>query len=191
MKRLLVILIVVAVVAAIAVGAYLLLTRQEPLEARPPGTDGSARWAYDAARPRAQSELASDAVPVEVTGEDVMPDGRLAANRGKWTIAFSSFTAGERVNISVDHLGGVTVGERSSPGVIRALGTPPGNFTDSITVFANTAGHGAAGARTVENPVTCVYDNIAGNHVWTIRYRVDSTTETHKVRADGLWLSVN
>ena len=56
MKTLLRIVLLVAIVAAVVVGAYLLLRRSEALEARPPGTDGGARWAYNLALPRARTE---------------------------------------------------------------------------------------------------------------------------------------
>jgi hypothetical protein len=127
---------------------------------------------------------------VEIEGKDVMPDGRLAANRGQWTLHFSSFTASERVSIKVDHLGNATIGDRTTPGVIHALGSPPGDFPDSIAIFSSTTGHGASGTRSVVNPVICEFDDIAGYHVWTIKFKVDSTQETHKVRADGVWLEV-
>ncbi len=159
-------------------------------KARPAGTDGSARWAFDVASPRAKTVLAPDAIVVEITGEDVMPDGRLAANRGKWTLSFSSFTAAQRVPVAVDYLRNVTVGTAVAPGVIRALGAPPGTFPDSTNIFASSVGKGAAGARTVDNPVQCAFDSIAGTHVWTIKLKVGSATETHRVRWDGVWLEV-
>lgn len=191
MKRVLSLLVLVVLIVVVGVVAYqFIVPRTEPLTPRPPGTDGSARWAYNAAYATAQSELASDAVVVAITGEGVMPDGRLAANRGRWMLDFSSFSASDRVRITVNHLGQVSVGEHSSPGVIHALGSPPGNFTDSIAIFNSTTGHGAPGTRTVFDPVVCAFDEIAGSHVWTIIFKVDSVTETHKVRADGVWLEL-
>lgn len=166
------------------------LPPKSPLVARGAGTDGSARWAYDVAIARAKTSLASDAVVVEITGEDVMPDGRLAANRGKWTVYCSSFTAAGRLPVVVDHLRVVTVGASASPGVIRALGAPPGTFPDSIAIFAATAGKGAAGVRIVNGQVTCRHDSVAGSHVWSIPFKVGTTAETQRVRWDGVWLEV-
>jgi hypothetical protein len=174
---------------AIAFGIYWFLTqRTVGLQPRPPGPEGSVRWAYDAALPRARSELAADAVPVELVGEDVLPDGRLAANTGKWVLHFSSFTARQRVSITVDHQRNLTVGAKTAPGVIRALGTPPGRFPDSTDIFATTTGKGAAGPRMVVGQVECKYDSIVGSHVWLISFRAGTTTEQHVVRWDGIWL---
>jgi hypothetical protein len=160
------------------------------LTARGAGTDGSARWAYDVAVLRAKSALASDAVVVEISGADVLTDGRLAANRGKWTLHFSSFSAAARLPVMVDHLRAVTVGATSSPGVIHALGAPPGTFPDSIAIFAATVGKGAAGTRTVNGQVTCRRDSVAGSHVWSIPLKAGGVAQTHRVRWDGIWLEV-
>lgn len=91
----------------------------------------------------------------------------------------------------VNHLGAVTVGASTPPGTIHALGAPPGTFPDSITILASTVGRGAAGARTVGNPVRLAYDSVAGAHLWLIPFSVGGTTETHRVRWDNVWLSVS
>jgi|GEM_PF-2936207 hypothetical protein len=188
-------LLILIILIALGVVGYLLLTGRlalggTPLTPRSPGTDGSAHWAYAVALPRAKMELAPDAVVVEISGEGVMPDGRLAANTGKWTLHFSSFTAAARLPVFVDHLKNVTVGAKTSPGVIHALGSPPGTFPDSIAIFTSTSGKGASGTRTVVNPVVCTFDGIAGSHVWSIKFKVGSATETHRVRWDNVWLEV-
>lgn len=181
------VLVVILIIILTATGCWPLRPQPEP---RPPDTHGSARWAYDVALPRARSELTADAVLVEISGEGVMSDGRLAANLGKWVLSFSSYDEKARIPITVDHTRAVSVGSRTSPGFIHALGSPPGNFLDSPAIFAATAGHGASGTRTVRDPVVCRYDDVAGDHVWFIEFKVDSTTETHSVRCDGLWLEV-
>ncbi len=179
---------VLLVLAAIAFAIYWFFLRGPSLEPRPAGPDGTARWAYDVAAPRAKTELASDAVPVEMSGDSIFPDGRMAANRGNWQLTFSSFSANQRATITVDHLRNLSVGAKSLPGVIHAIGSPPGTFPDSPTIFAATIGKGTAGARTVLNPVKVEYDMVAGAQVWLIPFRVNNTTETHVVRWDGIWL---
>ena len=154
--------IVILITATMVSGCF----GPEP-QPRPPGTDGSARWAYDVALPRARSELASDAVLVEISGESVMPDGRLAANTGKWVLSFSSFSKAKRVPITVDFNRAVSAGSHISPGRIEPLSS---TFSDSTTIFAATAGHGAAGKRKVEYPVVCRFDDVAGTHVWFIKF---------------------
>ncbi|MBZ0292791.1 MAG: hypothetical protein K8L99_09550, partial [Anaerolineae bacterium] len=147
--------------------------------------------AYNLARPAALSALGtSDGVVVEMVGEDLFPDGRMAANRGRWTLFFSSFSASDRVEVTVNHEGAVSVGGHSSPGVIHAIGSPPGTFPDSTAIFATTAGRGAPGTREVVNPVRLAFDNVAGSPVWTITYRVNGTTETHIVRWNNIWLEL-
>ena len=159
------------------------LTEPKP---RPPGTDGSARWAYDVALPKARSDLGPDAVLVEISGEGVMPDGRLAANMGQWVLSFSSFSQAARIPITVDFNRNISVGGRISPGRIEPLS---GAFSDSTAIFQATSGHGASGIRKVED-VICRLDNVAGTHVWFIKFKVGSTIETHEVRWDGVWLDV-
>ena len=178
---------VLALLVIILAGTGCIEPKPEP---RLPDTEGSVKWAYDVALPRAQTELAADAVLVEISGEDVMPDGRLAANLGKWVLSFSSFSEKRRISITVDHTRAVSVGSRTSPGAIHALGSPPGTFPDSTNIFAATVGKGASGTRTVQNPVACRYDGVAGTHVWLIKFKVDSVKETHQVRWDGIHLGV-
>ena len=168
-------------------GCSLLKPKPQP---RPPGAEGSAQWAYTVALARAKSVLANDAVLVEITGKGVMSDGRLAANLGEWALSFSSFTARSRVTITVDHTRALADGEQAAPGVIHAIGSPPGNFWDSINIFNATIGHGAAGDRKVRDPVACQYDQIAGAHVWVIKFTVGAVKETHEVRWDGIHLGV-
>lgn len=193
MKTLLRIVLVLVIIGAIAAAAYffVLPRLQPPLEARAPGPEGAAQWAYNLARPAALSALgASDGVVVEMVGEDLFPDGRMAANRGRWILYFSSFSATDRVEVTVNHEGAVSVGAHSSPGVIRAIGSPPGTFPNSTAIFATTVGRGAAGTREVINPVRLVYDSVAGSPVWAIPFRVNGSTETHIVRWDNIWLEV-
>lgn len=189
MKTLIRLLLLVVIVGGIAFGVYWFLNNQAPaLEARPAGTAGSFDWAYDMALIRARSELDTDAVLVAAEGRGLFPDGRLAANTGQWELEFSSFNAGNRIPITVNHLGQLTVGDDESPGTIRSMGSNP---TDSTTIFSATNGQGESGTRSVVDPVVVEYDNVAGNHVWEIQYRVNDIPETHRVRADGIWLSVN
>lgn len=191
MKTLLRILLIVAVIGAIAFAVwYFVLNRPVDLQARPVGTDGGLSWAYGLALTPARGALASDAVLVEAEGEHLLPDGRLAANTGQWRLSFSSFTANARRVVTVDHTGAVTVGDASDPGTIRALGLPPGIFPDSTVAFASTLGRGAAGTRTVINPVRLVYNNTAGAHVWQIDFNVNNARENHRVRWDGVWLGL-
>lgn len=189
MKTLVRLVVLIAIIGGIAFGVYWYVNNQTPpLEERPAGTAGSFDWAYDMALVRARSELDTDAVLVEVEGRGLFPDGRLAANTGTWILDFSSFNAASRIPITVNHLGDVTVGESRSPGSIRSMGNNP---TNSTTIFAATVGHGESGTRTVIDPVVAEYDDVAGTHVWTIQYRVNDTTETHRVRDDGVWLTLN
>ncbi len=93
MKTLIRVLLVLLVIAAIAFGVwYFVLNRPVDLQARPPGSDGALAWAYGLALTPARTALAPDALLVEAEASDMMPDGRLAANRGEWRLAFSSFT---------------------------------------------------------------------------------------------------
>ncbi len=192
MKTLIRLILALLVIGVIAFGVwYFVINHPVDLQARPPGSDGALAWAYGLALAPARAALAPDALLVEAQASDMLPDGRLAANRGEWRLAFSSFTANNRIEFTVSYQGTVTSGASSSPGVIHALGSPPGTFPDSIAIFTTTVGHGATGTRTVVNPVLCAYDGIAGAQVWQITFRVNGTNETHKVRWDNVWLSVN
>lgn len=157
----------------------------EELQARTAGTDGSAKWAYSAALPMAQSQIGSDVVLVEISGEDLIPDGRLAANSGKWILTFSSYNQRVQIPITIDYAGNLTVGERTRPSRIEPISS---SFADTTTVFAATLSHSASGKRTVQSPVILRYDKVTGSHVWSINYKIDSKRESHKVRWDGIWL---
>jgi hypothetical protein len=115
MKTLVRLVLVLLVIAAIAFGVwYFVLNRPVDLQARPPGSDGALAWAYGLALTPARAALAPDALLVEAEASDMMPDGRLAANRGEWRLAFSSFTANGRVLITVSFQGTVTTGTSSA-----------------------------------------------------------------------------
>ncbi|MBZ0303769.1 MAG: hypothetical protein K8J31_28775 [Anaerolineae bacterium] len=192
MKTLLRLLLAVLVIAAIAFGVwYFVLNRPVDLQPRPAGTDGALAWAYGLALNPARTALAPDAVLVEAEASDVLPDGRLAANRGEWRLSFSSFSANGRILMTINYEGTVTTSAITPPGVIHPLGSPPGTFPNSIAIFSSTLGHGASGTRTVVNPVRCTYDGVAGAHVWKITFRVNDASETHQVRWDNVWLSVS
>jgi hypothetical protein len=185
------IILLILFIAAIAFAIYWFFFRGAgSLTPRPPGPQGAARWAFTIASPLAKAGLAPDAIPVEISGQDILPDGRMAANRGSWKVTFSSFSASQRMPITVDHLGNGSAGAKSTAGVIQGLGTPPGTFPDSTVIFAATAGKGAAGERKVSNPVQVGFDTVAGSHVWLIKIKVGSVTQTHVVRWDGIWLEI-
>lgn len=186
------IILLLLVVGAVAFGVwYFTMGRQVELVARGGGTDGSLQWAYALALPQAKSTLALDALLVEGEADHVFQDGRLAANVGEWRLSFSSFTANGRVIVTVNHLGTVTAGTSTPSGVIHAVGSPPGIFPNSNVIFASTVGRGTVGTRSVVNPVKLAYDSVAGAHLWLITYNVNGSNETHKVRWDNVWLSVN
>lgn len=140
---------------------------------RPPGTDGSARWAYGIA----QSELAAFAPDLElrtIAGITVNLDGRLPSNTGSWGfVAWSPSRSTIQVNVRFD--GTTSSAQRTEaapgPGIQRPL---PASWADSIQVFAATNGRRDPTARIANLVVLNMasYPQAPHQAVWGINFDV-------------------
>jgi hypothetical protein len=157
---------------------------------RPAGPDGGLIWAGAIALPPARSLLDTDALLVEASGYTLMPDGRLPANLGRWELTYASYTKGRQVRITVDTKGAVSAGIVDPAGAIFILGNPPGVFPDSTVAFTATFGKGAAGTRTIRDPVRLYYDKNRASYVWSIPITVNNNNEVHLVRWDGVYIEM-
>src|SRR5688572_14040906 len=72
-----------------------------------PGSDGSARWAADLARPRIAA-FAPDAELRTIVGARIASDGRLFANTGSWSVAAFSPSRQEKIDVIVSANGTIT-----------------------------------------------------------------------------------
>jgi len=157
---------------------------------RPAGTDGGLLWANAIALPSARSSLDTDALLVEANGYNIMPDGRLPANMGRWELTFASYTIGNKITIAVNDKGEVSKGTVIPSGVIFILGNPPGVFPDSIAIFKTTEGKGAAGTRTIRDPARLYYDKNRASYIWSIPLTVNNKNEVHLVRWDAIYIEM-
>lgn len=140
---------------------------------RPPGTDGSARWAFAIARPEIAA-FAADAELRTIAGFTVSLDGRLPANTGSWSyVAWSPSKSTIQVTVRFD--GTTSSSQRTEappgPGVQRPL---PTNWADSIQVFGATVGKRAPAARIANLVVLNVasYAQAPNRAVWGISFDV-------------------
>jgi hypothetical protein len=119
-----------------------------------------------------------------------MPDGRLPANLGRWELPYASYTKGRQVRITVDTKGAVSAGTAAPAGAIFILGNPPGVFPDSIVAFTATHLKGAAGTRTIRDPVRLYYDKNRASYIWSIPLTAGTAKEVHLVRWDGVYIEM-
>jgi hypothetical protein len=137
---------------------------------RPPGTDGTARWAFNLASPK----ITGDYELRQILGARVFLDGRLAANTGQWDfVAWSpSLQTKTQVTVKFD---GTTSESKSSeaapgPGVVKAA--LPATWADSPTVVKATDGKRDAAATHVQLMVANFtdYPKTAGQAVWGMSF---------------------
>jgi hypothetical protein len=138
---------------------------------RPPGTDGTSRWAFGIAQP-VIAAFAADAEVRTILGTTVRLDGRLPANTGAWSFVAWSPTA-STIQVTVDANGTTSTSKRTDaapgPGIQRPL---PASWADSPQVLAATNGKRAAGA-TIANLIvlnTTSYAQAPASAVWGISF---------------------
>lgn len=138
---------------------------------RPSGTDGSARWAFAIAQPKIAA-FAADAEVRQILGATVNLDGRLPSNTGSWSfVAWSPTHSTIQVTVSAD--GTTSTTQRTDaapgPGIQRPL---PGNWADSLQVFAATNGRRNASASIANLVVLNVasYPQAPNAAVWGINF---------------------
>jgi hypothetical protein len=102
-------------------------------QVRPPGNDGSARWAADIAQPKITA-FASDAQIRTIAGARIAPDGRVFANTGSWAITAFSPSRQEKLEVIVSADG--TTSESTSAATGAGIQAPlPANWINSTDVF--------------------------------------------------------
>jgi hypothetical protein len=134
---------------------------------RPPGPDGTARWAWAIAQPVIQG-LASDAQLRGIHGLNVFTDGRLPANIGAWSFITWSPGQNRKVQVTVNASGGTsTVFSDSEP----QGPTLNASWADSPQVLAATNGHRDPSASLV-NLMVLGYGQpgAAGDAAWGINF---------------------
>ena len=164
--------IVTLALAVVAPGLGCPLPAPSPIP-RPPGTDGSARWAFAIAQP----QIAAFAPDVElrtIAGFTVNLDGRLPSNTGSWGfVAWSPSRSTIQVNVRFD--GTTSSAQRTEPAPGPGIEHPlPAGWADSIAVFAATNGKRDPAAR-IANLVVCniaSYRQAPGRAVWGISFDV-------------------
>jgi len=161
----------VATRAAVAVLASFALAGCPRPSPRPPGTDGTARWAFAIAQPKIAA-FAPDAEVRTIAGAPVNLDGRLPANTGSWSfVAWSPTRSTIQVIVNAD--GTSSSSQRTDlapgPGIQQPL---PAGWVDSDQVFAATSGKRDPAARIADLVVLNVasYTHAPGQAVWAIRF---------------------
>jgi hypothetical protein len=150
------------------VGALAACPRPTP---RPPGNDGTARWAFGIAQPLITA-FAADAEVRTILGSSVRLDGRLPANTGSWSFVAWSPTR-STIQVTVSTRGTTSVTHRNDaapgPGIQRPL---PSSWADSSTVFAATNGKRSAAASIANLVVLNVasYSAAPDQAVWGISF---------------------
>jgi len=138
---------------------------------RPPGTDGSARWAFAIAQP-VIAGIAGDAQLRSIIGASVSLDGRLPANTGNWSfVAWSPTHSTIQVTVSANGTSSTSQRNDAAPG--PGIEVPlAANWADSIQVFAATNGHRDAGASSATLVVLNMasYSQAPGKAVWGIAF---------------------
>lgn len=104
---------------------------------RPPGSDGTSRWAWTIAQPVIQG-IASDAQLRSIMGMNVFTDGRLPANIGAWSFITWSPSQNRKVQVTVNATGATSTAfsdaEPQGPTINPA-------WADSPQVLGATTGH--------------------------------------------------
>ena len=137
---------------------------------RPPGTDGTARWAFGLASPK----MTGDYELRQILGASVMLDGRLAANTGSWEFVAWSPSLQNKKEITVSYNG--TTSESTSseaapgPGVVKAALSA--TWADSPDVIKATDGKRASDATYSPLMVANLtnYPKAPGQAVWGINF---------------------
>lgn len=149
---------------------------------RPPGSDGTARWAWGIAQPVIQAQ-ASDAQLRGIHGMNVFTDGRLPANIGAWSFITWSPSQNRKVQVTVNASGGTSTALGDSE---PEAGHPPINaaWADSPQVLGATVGHRDASASLV-NLMVLGYGHDGPNAAWGINFNAGSN---QIVSWNGTWL---
>ena len=162
-------------------------TSASDVQLRPPGTDGSARWAWAIAQP-AISAAAADAELRQILGSTVALDGRLPANAGDWSFVAYSASRALAVQVTVSYDGGASTSTRAEaapgPGIVRPL---PSGWADSIQVFRATDGKRDPAA-TLANLVALNVSSfgiVANQAVWALSF---DRGRNQVVSVDGTYL---
>jgi hypothetical protein len=133
------------------------------------GTDGSARWAWNIAKP----QVTGDFELRQILGAKVELDGRLPSNTGDWSFVTYSPSTQKVLQLTVAADSSVTNSTRAEaapgPGIVRPL---PDGWADSIAVFHATDGKRDAGAHLANLAVLNVasYANAANQAAWGINF---------------------
>ncbi|TMQ15543.1 MAG: hypothetical protein E6J90_07740 [Deltaproteobacteria bacterium] len=153
---------------------------------RPPGTDGSARWAFGIAQPRIAA-IAGDAELRTIIGSSVTLDGRLPANTGSWSfVAWSPTRSTIQVTVSFDGTTSAAQRNEAAPG--PGIQVPmPASWADSIQVYAATSGHRGAGATFAQLAMLNVvsYAQTPGKATWGINF---NAPPNQLVALDGTYI---
>jgi hypothetical protein len=172
--------------AALAALASLAIAGCPKPSPRPPGTDGTARWAFGIAQPKIAA-FAPDAELRTIAGAPVSLDGRLPANTGSWSfVAWSPTRSTIQVIVNAD--GTTSSSQRTDlapgPGIQQPL---PAGWADSGQVFAATSGKRDPAARLANLVVLNVasYTQAPGKAVWAISF---DAGPNQLVAVDGAYL---
>lgn len=153
---------------------------------RPPGNDGSARWAFAIAQPKVAA-IATDAQLRSILGATVLLDGRLPANTGSWSFVTWSPTH-STIQVTVNASGATSVAQRNDPAPGPGIEVPlPASWADSTQVFAATSGKrdpGATSANLVVLNVTS-YPQASNKAVWGINFNAGAN---QLVAVDGTYI---
>src|SRR5262245_54135262 len=153
---------------------------------RPPGTDGSARWAFAIAQPKIAA-IAPDAELRTVIGAFISLDGRLPANTGDWSfVAWSPTHSTIQVTVNANATTSTTQRNDAAPGpgIEKPLSAA---WADSIQVFAATNGKRDPGA-TIANLVVlnlASYSKAPNKAVWGINFNAGAN---QLVAVDGTYI---
>lgn len=153
---------------------------------RPPGTDGSARWAWAIAQP-VITGIAADAQLRTVIGAAVQVDGRLPANTGNWSFVAWSPTH-STIQVTVSAAGTTSTTQRNDAAPGPGIQVPlPATWADSTQVFAATNGKRDPGASSATLVVLNIasYSQAPGQAVWGIAFNV---SPNQLVKFDGTYI---
>ena len=153
---------------------------------RPPGTDGTSRWAFGIAQP-VITAFAADAQVRTILGNTVNLDGRLPSNTGSWSFVAWSPTR-STIQVTVSANGTTTTSQRTDaapgPGIQQPL---TASWADSPQVFAATNGKRDPGAHVANLIVLNIasYSQAPGRAVWGINF---DAGPNQLVAADGTYI---
>ena len=172
------------IVAALTLLVVLGATGCKDPIARPAGTDGTARWAFNIAQP----SLGGDYELRQILGTMVFVDGRLPANVGNWSFvtwspsqqSIRQVTVAADASVSVDNRAEAAPG----PGI---AGTLPATWADSPAVLGSTNGTRDANATIAKLMVLNVasYNGVPNQAVWGINFDAGGN---QLVRPDGTYI---